>query len=78
VPTAEKGREEAEARFARAQKAAEDGRKAMKEHEAETARVDANTARLRALRLAKEAADREEALAAKPAGKGKKKAAAAV
>lgn len=52
-----KNRDEAEARFARSQKAAEDGRKAMKEHEAEAARVNANMARLKALRLSKQAAE---------------------
>lgn len=71
-----KGRDEAEARFTRAQKAAEDSRKAMKEHEAEAARINANTARLRALRLAKEAADRENA-PPKPVRKTRKKAPAA-
>jgi hypothetical protein len=72
VSTTVKGRDEAEARFTRAQKAAEDSKKAMKEHEAEAARINANTARLRALRLAKEAADHESA-AAKPERKAKKK-----
>jgi hypothetical protein len=54
---------------------AEDAKKAMAEYHARAAEVDANTARLRALRLAKEAA---EAAAApvkvakkKPAGKAK-------
>jgi hypothetical protein len=50
---------DADSRFARAQRRAEDGKKSLKEHEAEAARVNANTARLRALRLAKEASDRE-------------------
>ena len=36
---------------------AEDAKKAMAEYRAQTAAVDANTERLRALRLAKEAAD---------------------
>jgi hypothetical protein len=67
-----KGRQEAEARFTRAQKAAEDSKKAMKEHEAESARINANTARLRALRLAKEAAERENP-PPKPERKAKKK-----
>lgn len=34
-----------------------DGLQAMREYQAEQARIDANTARLRAARLAKEAAD---------------------
>ena len=40
---------------------------AMKEYEAEKIRVDANTARLRALRLAKETAEAQAADAAPPA-----------
>lgn len=77
MPSTNRGRDEAEARFTRAQKAAEDSKKAMKEHEAEAARINANTARLRALRLAKEAADRENALP-KPNRKTKKKTPVAV
>jgi hypothetical protein len=68
-----KDRQEAEARFTRAQKAADDSRKAMKEHDAEAARINANTARLRALRLAKEAADRDNP-PPKPERKTRKKA----
>ena len=44
---------------------------AMKEYEAEKIRVDANTARLRALRLAKETADAQQAADAAPAAKPK-------
>jgi len=73
MPRNQKGRDEAESRFARAQKAAENSKKALREHEAEAARVDANTARLRALRLAKEAADRENPPPKKPARAKKKK-----
>jgi hypothetical protein len=57
---------------AAAQKSARDSdaAKAMREYEAEKLRVDANTARLRALRLEKEATDAkaaaEQAAAAKP------------
>jgi hypothetical protein len=47
---------------------------AMREYQAERARIDANTARLRALRLAKEAAD-AEAAAAKPKSAPRKRAA---
>ena len=50
---------------------AEDAKKAMAEYHAQAAAVDANTERLRALRLAKEAAD----AAAAPAKTVKKKAA---
>jgi hypothetical protein len=51
---------------------------AMREYQAERVRVDANTARLRALRLAKEAADAETAAAqaaAKPKAAPRKRAA---
>jgi hypothetical protein len=51
---------------------AEDGKKAMAEYEAQKLAVDANTARLRALRLEREAA----AAAAAPPELVKKKAAA--
>ena len=71
-----KNRDEAEARFARSQKAAEDGRKAMKEHEAEAARVNANMARLKALRLSKEAAERDNPPPAPKRKVGKKAAVA--
>jgi hypothetical protein len=76
VAYGQKSRDEAESRFARAQKAAEEGKKALKEHEAEAARVNANTARLRALRLAKEAADREN-LPPKPKRRTAKRTASA-
>ena len=49
-------RTEAEERYAKAQKRAKDAAKAMTEAEVEAKRIDDNTARLRALRLAKEAA----------------------
>jgi hypothetical protein len=56
--------------LAAAQKAARDNdaAKAMREYEAEKLRIDANTVRLRALRLEKEAADAKAAAdaAAKP------------
>lgn len=52
----------------------EDGKKAMSEHEAEQAAVRAKTARLRALRLAHEAANPAPPPAAKPARKTTKKA----
>jgi hypothetical protein len=48
---------------AKKEERARDGVVAMREYQAEKARVDANTARLRALRLAREAAD---AVAAPP------------
>jgi hypothetical protein len=48
-----------------------DALKAVSEYEAEKRRVDANTARLRALRLAKEADEAAAAAAAQPAAKPK-------
>lgn len=63
---------DAEARYARAQKRAQDATKAMSEAQVEARRVEANTVRLKALRMAKEAAD----LAAKPAEKPAKTKAA--
>ena len=63
----------AESRFARTQKRAEDASQAMKDAQAEGRRVEDNTARLKALRLAKEAADRAEAAANPPAAKAKRK-----
>ena len=63
-----KSKTEAEARFARAQKRAQDAVSAMSEAQTEARRVDANTARLRALRMARDAAE----AAAGPAAKAKK------
>ncbi len=63
----------AESRFARTQKRAEDASQAMKDAQAEGRRVEDNTARLKALRLAKEAADLAEAAANPPAAKAKRK-----
>jgi hypothetical protein len=62
----------AESRFARTQKRAAEATQAMKEAEAESRRVTDNTARLKALRLAREAADLAEA-AANPPAKAKRK-----
>ena len=67
-----KTKTEAEARFQRSQKRAQDAVSAMSEAQSEARRVDANTVRLRALRLAKEAADAATA----PAPKAKKPKAA--
>ena len=70
---AEEARIRAEAKFVRAQQAAIDGEKAWADHVAEGQAVRARTERLRALRLAKEAADKEaEADAKKPATRRKK------
>ena len=55
-------RARAEAKFQKQQKAAEEGAKVRAEHEARAQGVEANTARLKSLRLAKEAADKEAAV----------------
>jgi hypothetical protein len=65
-------RDRAEARFAKEQKALREGGKARALYEAEGQAVREKTARLRALRLAKEAADLEVKATQKPA-KAKKK-----
>jgi hypothetical protein len=61
-------REDAEVKFAAKQKKAQEANRAMSDYEANVRRVDENTARLRALRLAKEAA---EAAEPKPAARRK-------
>ena len=55
----EEARARAEAKFQKQQKAAEAGVKATEERAAQARAVDVNTARLKSLRLAKEAADKE-------------------
>ena len=50
-------REDAEAKFASKQRKVQEARHAMSDYEANVRHVDENTARLKALRLAKEAAD---------------------
>ena len=72
--SASRARDRAEASFKKEERVRE-GAKAMAEHLAAAKAVDENTARLRALRLAKEAADRTAA-AAKPAPVKSKPAAA--
>ena len=64
---------EAEVRYARAQKRQQEAQKAQSDFEVENRRVEANTVRLRALRLAKEAADKATAAAAPPVVKAKRK-----
>ncbi len=59
-------RDRAEARFERIQRQKREGEVAAKEYDANAKAVDAKTARLKALRLAKEAADREAEAAAPP------------
>ena len=57
MPNHSKERDEAEARFKRAQKAIDDAKEAKAHYESEARAVREKTARLKALRLAKEAAD---------------------
>lgn len=68
-----KAKTEAEARYAKAQKRAQEATQAMTEVEAEARRVADNTARLKALRLAKEDADRAAAARLPPEAKKKTK-----
>ena len=69
----EEARVRAEAKFAKAQKVAKEGEKAWADHNAEAHAVRAKTVRLRALRLAKEAGDREaKATVKKPVARRKK------
>lgn len=57
MPSHSKERDQAEARFQKAQKAAHDAREAKAQYEAEARAMREKTVRLKALRLAKEAAD---------------------
>jgi len=57
LPNHSKQRDEAEVRFKRAQKATQDATQATELHESEAWGVREKTARLKALRLAKEATD---------------------
>jgi hypothetical protein len=57
LPNHSKERDEAETRFKRAQKAIDDAKEAKAHYESEARAVREKTARLKALRLAKEAAD---------------------
>ena len=69
---ASNSKSDAEVRYAKAQKRVQEAAKAQTEAQAEARRVDANTVRLRALRLAKEATDRAAAEAAPPTPAKKK------
>ena len=64
---------DAEARYAKVQKRVQEATQAVKEADSEAKRVTDNTARLKGLRLAKEAADAAELAAAPPVVKGKRK-----
>lgn len=74
---ANNSKSDAEVRYAKAQKRAQEATKAQSDADAEAKRVNDNTARLKALRLAKEASDAAEALANPPPVKGKRKKPAA-
>lgn len=63
-------KDEAHEQFKKLQRV-EDGKKAMSEYEAEGAATRAKTAKLRALRLARDAAEQAAAPAASPAKKKK-------
>jgi hypothetical protein len=69
----EEARARAEAKFQKQQKAAAEGTKATAEHEAQARAVDANTARLKSLRLTKEAADKDVAAQTKAGTQAKSK-----
>ncbi len=69
-------RDRAEARFNKAAKSAEDAKTGKKDRDATTKAVLDNMARLKALRLAKEAAEPAAAPVKKPRGKSAKKSAA--
>ena len=66
MPNHSKERDQAEARFKKAQKATHDAKEARAAYEAEARTVREKTARLKALRLAKEAADLEARVDEKP------------
>jgi hypothetical protein len=63
LATTSRDRANAETRFAKAQKQAREGEKARSEYAAKALQDAEKTAKLRALRLAKEAADRDAAAA---------------
>jgi hypothetical protein len=60
LPDHSKAREQAEARFKKARKAVHDAKEARAHYESEARAVREKTARLKALRLAKEAAESQE------------------
>ena len=71
-------RERAEARFERLQRQKREGEAAARDYEANSAAVDVKTAKLKAMRLAKEAAEREAAASAPPKPARKKRTTAPV
>ena len=81
MKNSEHNRDAAESSFKKKERRITEGRKAMAEHDALARSVDANTARLRALRLARDEAERlnptPPPVKASPGKKKKKKVAAA-
>jgi hypothetical protein len=81
MKNSEHNRDAAESSFKKKERRITEGRKAMAEHDAAARSVDANTARLRALRLARDEAERlnptPPPAKASPGKKKKKKVAAA-
>ena len=67
----EEAKARAEGQFRKRQQRSEEAEKAHADIAAQARALDKNTARLKALRLAKEAADREAAEREPPARKGK-------
>lgn len=65
-------RERAEARFQKQQKATQAAEEAKTEHDAQARAVDLKTSRLKTLRMAKEAADKEAEAKTAPPSKKKK------
>ena len=74
--SSDEARARAEAKFQKQQKAAEEGAKATAEREVQAQAVEANTARLKSLRLTKEAADKAAAAQTKAGTQAKSKPAA--
>jgi hypothetical protein len=66
LPNRSKERDQAETRFKKAQKATQDAKEARADYESEARTVREKTARLKALRLAKEAADLKTRVDKKP------------
>ena len=66
MPNHLKERDQAEARFKKAQKATQDAKEARAHYESEARAVREKTARLKAMRLAKEATDSETRVDKKP------------
>jgi hypothetical protein len=75
MKNSEQTREVAESSFKKRERRLQEGRKAMAEHDAAARAVDANTARLRALRLARDAAEAVAPVKAAKVSRAKKKTA---